>query len=84
MAAVIDGVFGEELQNAIKTSKVLVVGAGGIGCEILKNLVLSGFPDIEIVRRTSIILSITKMPLQANLTFFYLLILSYFIHLEFE
>ena len=49
MAATIKGVLGNDLQEAVSSSKVLVVGAGGIGCEILKNLVLTGFPDIEIV-----------------------------------
>lgn len=49
MAASIAGVFEENLQKKIIESKILVVGAGGIGCEVLKNLVLSGFSDIEIV-----------------------------------
>ncbi|KAK0088189.1 hypothetical protein PV325_012856 [Microctonus aethiopoides] len=49
MAANIDGVFNKDLQNAILNSKILVVGAGGIGCEILKNLVMTGFKDIEII-----------------------------------
>ncbi|ETN64121.1 ubiquitin-activating enzyme E1 [Anopheles darlingi] len=49
MAAQIAGVFEKGLQEKIANSKVLVVGAGGIGCEILKNLVLSGFLDIEII-----------------------------------
>uniref|UniRef100_A0A8W7P367 SUMO-activating enzyme subunit n=1 Tax=Anopheles coluzzii TaxID=1518534 RepID=A0A8W7P367_ANOCL len=49
MAAQLDGVFEAELQKKITESKVLVVGAGGIGCEILKNLVLTGFTDIEII-----------------------------------
>lgn len=38
-----------EIGNIISSVKVLVVGAGGIGCELLKNLVLSGFKDIVIV-----------------------------------
>ena len=49
MAANINGVFRENLQNAILQSKVLIVGAGGIGCEILKNLVMTGFTNIEII-----------------------------------
>ncbi|KAG5325054.1 SAE2 enzyme, partial [Acromyrmex heyeri] len=49
MATSINGLFREELRDAILRSKVLVVGAGGIGCEILKNLVMSGFADIEII-----------------------------------
>ncbi|XP_066586543.1 SUMO-activating enzyme subunit 2 [Prorops nasuta] len=49
MAASVSGVFNESLQNKICNSKVLIVGAGGIGCEILKNLVMTGFNDIEII-----------------------------------
>ena len=41
--------FGEDLASLIGDSKVLVVGTGGIGCELLKNLVLSGFKDIVAV-----------------------------------
>ncbi|KAK9136295.1 hypothetical protein Syun_015625 [Stephania yunnanensis] len=33
----------------IKNAKVLMVGAGGIGCELLKTLALSGFTDIHII-----------------------------------
>jgi len=49
MAAAIAGVFQPEMQNLIKESKVLLVGAGGIGCEVLKNLVLTGFSELEII-----------------------------------
>ena len=35
--------------DAVKNAKVLLVGAGGIGCEVLKNLVLSGFTKLHIV-----------------------------------
>lgn len=49
MAIHINGVFNNNLINSIKSCKVLVVGAGGIGCELLKNLVLTGYEDIEVV-----------------------------------
>ena len=43
-------------QRTIAAS-VLLVGAGGIGCELLKNLVLTGFKDITIVDLDTIDLS---------------------------
>ncbi|TVU38184.1 hypothetical protein EJB05_11540 [Eragrostis curvula] len=36
-------------EDAVKAAKVLMVGAGGIGCELLKTLALSGFCDIHII-----------------------------------
>jgi len=41
--------MGKDLFDKVNSSRVLVVGAGGIGCELLKNLVLMGFENIEIV-----------------------------------
>merc|ERR1719483_766597 len=44
-----NGVFTNNLQENVKKCKLLMVGAGGIGCELLKNLVLTGFTDIELI-----------------------------------
>lgn len=50
-------VLGEERFQHIRTSKVLMVGAGGIGCELIKNLMLTGFGEIHIVDLDTITLS---------------------------
>lgn len=39
-------IIGEELFIKINKSKILVIGAGGIGCELLKNLVMIGIESI--------------------------------------
>ncbi|XP_062594248.1 SUMO-activating enzyme subunit 2-like [Saccostrea cucullata] len=43
------GVLGETTSKNVLSCKLLVVGAGGIGCELLKNLVLTGFQDIAVI-----------------------------------
>ena len=40
---------GDELFAKVQSAKILLIGAGGIGCELIKNLVLSGFVDIEVI-----------------------------------
>ena len=42
-------IYGEETANKISSSNLLVVGAGGIGCELVKSLSLSGFTKISII-----------------------------------
>ncbi|XP_047293975.1 SUMO-activating enzyme subunit 2 isoform X3 [Homo sapiens] len=44
-----------ELAEAVAGGRVLVVGAGGIGCELLKNLVLTGFSHIDLVAKESVL-----------------------------
>ena len=43
--------------SSIHQARILMVGAGGIGCELLKNLVLTGFGEIHIVDLDTIDLS---------------------------
>jgi len=47
--AAVRKVLGKDRYERIHSAKLLVVGAGGIGCELLKNLVLAGFQDIEVL-----------------------------------
>ena len=39
----------ENVKNVVRNTSLLMVGAGGIGCELLKNLVLTGFKNINII-----------------------------------
>ncbi|KAG7095068.1 hypothetical protein E1B28_005858 [Marasmius oreades] len=50
-------ILGPDLHALLANTKVLLVGAGGIGCELLKNIVLTGFGEITLLDLDTIDLS---------------------------
>ncbi|KAI0901280.1 hypothetical protein F4806DRAFT_451702 [Annulohypoxylon nitens] len=49
--------LGPTLNTTVKEARVLMVGAGGIGCELLKDLAKTGFGEVHIVDLDTIDLS---------------------------
>lgn len=55
---VLHGVIEDSMELImVPQARVLMVGAGGIGCELLKNLVLTGYGEIHVVDLDTIDLS---------------------------
>ncbi|KAF8637393.1 hypothetical protein AX17_002888 [Amanita inopinata Kibby_2008] len=49
---------GDEVKDFLRNkAKILVIGAGGLGCEILANLALTGFKDIHVIDMDTIDIS---------------------------
>ncbi len=54
----IPSLFPPATLDRIRSCKLLVVGAGGIGCELLKSLVLTGFQHLTVVFPSGAIVSL--------------------------
>lgn len=50
-------VLGEDRYERLRDTRVLMVGAGGIGCELIKDIILTGYGEIHIVDLDTITLS---------------------------
>lgn len=48
-ASVLDAVYGPGASLKVREACILVVGAGGVGCELVKNLAISGFGSITLI-----------------------------------
>lgn len=53
----LEQIFDKSFIQSVHSTKVLLIGAGGIGCEVLKNLVMSGFKTITVLDLDTIDLS---------------------------
>lgn len=47
--AALDTAYGEGAAQRVRDARVLVVGAGGVGCELVKNLACAGFGSITMI-----------------------------------
>ena len=49
MSKVVEQLYSKELVQRLKEMKVLVIGAGGIGCELLKQLMKVEWSEVHIL-----------------------------------